>query len=106
MSDILKRAAKALNEAVSGYSSADPLTQSERASQAALLAALDPEDKALIEVVARAICVGDPERVTHPRIGPSGVVLDVAIPSWWNYRDEAVAALVALRDAAQGEPST
>lgn len=72
-------------------------------ARAVLLAALDPEDEALVEIVARAICVGDPDRSTHPRAGRSGIVLDVAIRSWQNYREEAKAALSAIKTTAQGE---
>lgn len=58
-------------------------------ARAALLAALDPEDEALVEAVARAIMALD---------------LDATHSDWTGYRLRAVAATATMNRSAQGEP--
>ena len=73
MTDMLDRAAKAMCASQLYGSAWDSINggaqNTYRANaRAALLAALDPEDEKLVEAVARSICAGDPDRVTHPRM--------------------------------------
>lgn len=62
------------------------INQAVKYADVALLAALDPEDEALVEAVARSIMVLD---------------LDDAFGEWQNHRLKAVAAIAAMNREAQ-----
>lgn len=68
----------------------------EQAAKAALLAALDPEDEKLVEVVARALCEHHAQ-----------MMKTISSEEYWLtgahvFRDDARAAIAALRAMAQG----
>lgn len=94
MSEMVERGAKAQfardfcgNEDWEEQREADHMRYREL-SRAALLAALDPDDEALVEAVARSIMALD---------------LDDAFGDWTNFRLHAIGAIAACNRMAQGE---
>jgi len=81
MSEMVERAGNALVRFFDDHHTCN------RAAELALLAALDPEDEALVEAVARSIMALD---------------LDDAFGDWTNFRLRAVGAIAACNRMAQG----